>query len=139
MVFRFVMEQQEKVSLDRLSFDEWVDFVFNKPLLSEGQKEWFWEEAYENFFSNDDQKILQHITKLISEPEFLSDKFSPAQIGQGFDCLQYGFDWADLLAKARDVPLGIRFDNIEAIEILYQKIFCKKGLERFENMLESPR
>lgn len=137
MSFRYVMEpnQQEEFCLDRLGFDEWVDFVFKRPIPAEGEKEWFWDDANEKYFTIDDQRTLEHLNRLLLAPDTLLQRFSPAQVKQGLNCLVYGFDWADLLISERDIPLALRLQNVKEIQNLYEEVLCKGGLEGCAFML----
>lgn len=74
---------------DDISFERWVEYVFNHPVLD--RHWWFLDEddpLYE-YWSElaDPRRTLDYLTRLFSAPAFLIDRYSCAQIDEGLHFL----------------------------------------------------
>lgn len=74
---------------DDISYEEWVNYVFDHPILD---PEWWFQDAESGFLQewNEDKLpeiALDYMTRLFSDPAFLIERFSRAQIDQGLNFL----------------------------------------------------
>ena len=70
---------------DDLSFDGWIDYVFDHPILKPA---WHFQgptSGYLRIWKEDKlpEKAIAYMTRLFSEPTFLIERFTRAQIDQG--------------------------------------------------------
>ena len=71
----------EPINLDLFSYDEWVRFVFDHPVVS-GRREWYWEDKWA-FEYNDVHKQVEYLVTLFSKPRFLMKHYSDKKMEQG--------------------------------------------------------
>lgn len=72
---------------DDLSFQGWVNYVFDHPRLD---PQWWWQDPESGHFQEwndtaDPARTLSYLTQLFAEPRELSDRFTRAQIDQGLN------------------------------------------------------
>jgi hypothetical protein len=66
---------------DKFSFEQWVDYVFDRPVEV---PEWWWPIQFENEWPGDSpETLIEYMTRLFEAPEFLLQRFSRSQVGQG--------------------------------------------------------
>ena len=76
------MDDSYSIDLDALTFDEWVDCIFGKPVGREFRK---WSAVTLFKFTSETQ--IERCTHLFSDSAFLLEKFSPEQIQQGLSLI----------------------------------------------------
>ncbi|HEX8734953.1 MAG TPA: hypothetical protein VF721_06515 [Pyrinomonadaceae bacterium] len=113
------------VRLDKFSFEQFVEFVFNPQtdhiLFISG------EYSYGN-----PSVTLRHLTRLFRRPEFLLDSYNPNQLEKGFfyvvpyllcEVKFYGLLWD------KRVPLSLREECISSMFDLFARFFAVNPLE----------
>lgn len=112
-------------NFDDLSFEDWLDFVFDSNREDESK------EIATRWDLNADLEIfVKHCIRLFENPDFLSDRYSPEQLEGGFfNCiLSSGFslDWW-IWNKENSPELRRRF-IFSSINV-FEKVFTKNPLE----------
>lgn len=115
------------IDITDLTFDEWVEFVFDHPVTDPA---WHWSDEWEHYAS-DGVKLLRYLIRLFREPSFLFEKYSPAQLEQGFWfisgllCLArfMGLPWQ------KNLPWKLRRDLIESMFDLFERFFALNALD----------
>lgn len=122
-------------SLDDLSFNEWVTFVFDHPVVEPTwylQDEWNWRGSRERF--------LEQSTRLFSAPEFLLNDFRVECLNQGFwylasfDCLaEWLWDGSVAWAPRRDCVVSMLplYHRLFAINPLHDICFMWWDMLRY--------
>lgn len=108
---------------DDISFERWVEHVFDHPPLEQA---WWWDtDAEEWDYDANPARTLEYITRLFREPAILIAGRSRAQIDRG---LTYLVDSAcsDYMqvVKNTTLPVRDRCDAIDAIASLYEKLLA---------------
>jgi hypothetical protein len=67
------------IDLDKYTFEEFVAFVFDHPI--KGRR---WYESKRWKCCGTPERMLQHLTQLFQEPEFLVERYTKGQLKQGF-------------------------------------------------------
>lgn len=84
------MDAKEQCRLpDDLSYEEWVRFVFDHPVLS---PQWWWQEPESGYLQEWDDaahppRTLAYLTRLFQNPVELIDRLTRRQIDQGLNFL----------------------------------------------------
>lgn len=109
------------LNLDHYSFDEWIEFVFDHE-VNHDDIPWHFDIEFEHECKG--ELVVQYLTKLFNDPEFLMDRFSIEKIEQGFWFIpsSNGFMWAIL---DDSVSLEDRKVCIFSIKNLFSKLFEK--------------
>ena len=107
-----------------LTFDEWVDYIFDRPI----DDTWYWE-------TGDDEKpvrwkpgpttIASYLIRLFEQPAFLVDRFSVDQIDQGFDFICGGISRYLTTALSDPTAKELHVRLIYAIHPLYRDCFAR--------------
>jgi hypothetical protein len=113
------------------SFEAWVAFAFDRPVPAGKEANWWHlhEDDAEMFLIVDPVLQVEHARRLFSDPLFLRDRFTAAQLEQGFWFLSSsgptvcGKFFADHLWDSR-FPLELRRAAIGAMFDLYAKLFA---------------
>lgn len=123
---------QMLVDLRASSYEEWIEFVFDHPVTSDGEGEkaaWYWEESPE--FIVDPVRQVEFLTRFCCEPQFVLHRYSTEQIHQGL-CILFGpagdFEFCDMLWNP-EVSWEQRERCIESIPILWPQLFEAAPLE----------
>ena len=76
------MDQATYTDISEFSFEEFVDFLFDRDIPPETEKwnPWYWHA--EIMF--DPQRVCSYYTKLFRQPRFLLTRFSKTQLDEGF-------------------------------------------------------
>jgi hypothetical protein len=107
--------------LTNLSFEEWVDYVFDRPVQA-GEKAWYWQDY--DWFDPEPQQAVAYLTQLFEQSGNLLEYFTDGEIGQG---LWYLID-NGIGAHCRflidgSVPIEARVACIGAMQALYAQLF----------------
>lgn len=113
------------------SFEKWVAFAFDHPVPVDNQPNWWHlhEDDEETFLVVDPALQVEHGRRLFTDPLFLRDRFTPAQLEQGFWFLSWsgptvcGKFFADHLWD-KTVSIDSRRAAIDAMFNLYAKLFA---------------
>jgi hypothetical protein len=68
-----------------LSYDEWIDYVFGHAVPFYGQV-WYWEPDTD-WWSPRPEQAIDYLTRLLENPEPLTEQFADSQIGLGLHYL----------------------------------------------------
>jgi len=112
---------------NQLSFEDWIVFIFDHPILD---LQWWWQDwPSEHFWFWDDEAdrslTLSHLTRLFGNPSFLMDRFTRAQIDQGLNyivsnsCSNHMYVLTD-----EGLPLQDRIACFQAMSSLYKNLFA---------------
>lgn len=125
-----MFEEEASVSPEQLptiiSFERWIEHVFDHPILD---PQWWWRhDSYSEFWNeqSDSALTLSYLTRLFRDSNILADRYSRAQIDQGFNylvsnsCSNHMF-----VLTNRELPLADRTSCILAIGDLYRDLFSK--------------
>jgi hypothetical protein len=123
------------IDLARVSFSEFVAFLFDHEVPAESEKRdpWYWHAELQDF---DAQKICGHYVRLFRGPKFLLTSFTTAQLEQGFwaiqvpnlDCSAY---W---ITHESGLPLSAREKCIRSMGDLFELLFAKESLDAAVHM-----
>ncbi|MBI5094959.1 MAG: hypothetical protein HZB26_21305 [Candidatus Hydrogenedentes bacterium] len=110
-----------------LSFEDWVTYVFDHPIL---ELAWWWQNSESGYLQLWDPlrkpvRTLRHLTDLFTEPGFLIDRFSRAQIDQGLNFIVSNA-CSDHMAVFTDttIPWPDRRAGFDAMIPLYAKLMA---------------
>ena len=128
------MEQPVQVDLTNASFDEFISFLFDRDVSSDSEKQdpWYWQ--VETTFAP--EVICSYYVRLFQQPEFLSTRFSKAQLEEGFwaiqganlNCSAYG------IIHESDLPFSQRAGCIRSMFDLFSHLFSKQSLDTSVSM-----
>ena len=115
-------EQPDSPDLD---FDEWIKYVFDRPIQEES---WYWLKdengEYLDRWQPHPVSLAEHMARLFEQPAFLAERFSSEQIDQGFWFLPHG-EWDHYKYALRDeIPLETQLRWVRAIPNLYRNLFA---------------
>jgi len=108
--------------LDKLSFEQLLDFAFDRSLADE-----FWYHEEENEFSFGETSVTtRHLIKLFRQPEILLERYSAEQVEQGFWFVTYllCFIKFDGLFWDKRLPFSLREDLIFSAFDLFSRFFA---------------
>jgi GTP-binding protein len=113
------------------TFDDWLKWVFDHPVASEDEKEWWWNEPDADeggkWLDRPPIQALTFVTKLFENPVTHLSRYSDAQIDQGLWFIvgtanSKHFDW---IVDGR-VDLRLRKRCIRSIENLSHALFAPR-------------
>lgn len=115
------------MALDRdLSFNEWVDYVFHRP-ISNPAWHWLQDERgdYLDWWEPDGMVLIEYLTRLFEEPGFLVERYSPEQLDQGFwYILGIGSEYLRVLDD-HSVATEAKLRLVRSFSTLYSKLFAR--------------
>ena len=112
----------ETVNLNQAPFDEWLRFVFDRPVT---KPEWFMNDDYG--WEINPESLVRYSTQLFQNPAPLFERYSPEQIEQGFRFIPIVGELADAVWDT-DVPLSLRQKCIRSMGNLFESVFMKNSL-----------
>lgn len=124
------MNERTDIDLRQFSFDEFIGFLFEReiPPKSEKWDPWYWHVSV--LF--DPERTCSYYIRLFNEPAFLIEKFSKAQLEEGFWAIpSHGFlecSVADLIWNS-DLPFTAREECVRSMFYLYRDFFAAEPLE----------
>lgn len=110
--------------LTDLTFEEWLIYVFDRPVNS-GQ-EWYWDSEA-NWWYGSNPQIVQFITRAFEGGEALLEPYSDAQLNRGLwfiasnGCSDYMFALLD-----SSVPWAARQRCMRSIQNLFEACFARR-------------
>jgi hypothetical protein len=128
------MEEREQLDISEYSYDEFILFLFAHEVSHDWkkQKPWYWrvDVAY------DPQTICAYYIQLFRQPAFLLERFSKAELEQGFwavhgpnlDCAVSRVIWDT------DLPFAAREECVRSMADLFKQLFATEPLETTSNM-----
>jgi len=128
------MQESVRVDLTNVSFDEFITFLFDREVSSDAEKRdpWYWH--VETTF--DPAVICAYYMRLFQEPEFLSTRFSKAQLETGFWAIQ-GPNLncsAYRIIQETDLPFSLREKCIRSMFNLFIRLFFTESLDTSVSM-----
>jgi hypothetical protein len=127
-------------SLKHLTFDEWLIYVFDRPVNAVAN-EWYWD-AEANWWDGSPAEIIQYITQAFENAADVLQPYSDAQLNQGLwfiasnGCSDYMFALLDSI-----VPWTARQRCIRSIHELFEQCFsarCTPHLSHLDEPGASP-
>ena len=115
------------IDLNKYSFSQWVDFVFEHPIAQVGEKEWYWHDEWEH--EADNSLMLEYIIRLFRNPTLLLDTYSPGQIEQGFWFLLKPSGFLENGLKDASAQWPLRKECIISMGDLFERLFAINPLE----------
>lgn len=112
---------QTSPRLDRLSFEQFLDFGFDR-----GLEDQFWFHS-EEFLLGDTEVAARYLIRLFRAPEILTEKYSPWQIEQGlrFVTNLLCFIKFDGLLWDKDLAFSLREELIASTFDLFARYFAR--------------
>jgi hypothetical protein len=127
------MKERIECDLIGVSFDEYVAFLFDKPVPQAHEKEkWYWN--VDVAFSPDE--IASHYIQLFTEPAFLLSRFLKPELEEGFWAIQSGNLGCDVphIIWHRSLPFATRENCVRSMFYLFERLFSIEPLETAANM-----
>lgn len=112
----------EKVDLNQAPFDEWLRFVFDRPVT---KPEWFMNDDYD--WKINPTLLVRYSTRLFQNPAFLFERYSLKQIEQGFRFIPIVGELVDAVWDT-DVPLSLRQKCVHSMVNLFESVFTRDSL-----------
>jgi hypothetical protein len=135
------MREKSHFDIREISFDEFVGFLFGRPVPAEnvsfaslaarGETE-KWNPWYRNAeVTFDVQRVCGYYTQLFQKPRILLERFSKGQLEQGFwaaqssnlSCSAYHLIWNT------DLPFTAREGCVRSMFLLFRDLFATESLE----------
>jgi hypothetical protein len=124
------MDEKTVVDISQFSFEEFITFLFDRKVQAKTEKwnPWYWRISV----SFDSRRTCEYYTRLFSAPGFLLQRFSTAQLEEGFwaissgshlECSVYELIWNT------DLPLATREECVKSMLFLYRDMFATEPLE----------
>jgi hypothetical protein len=132
--YTFSVEQPELNDLTDISFDEFVSLIFERAIPPEA------EEVDVPFHyvevKLDAEKICEYYVRLFRQPEFLLSRFTKDQLEGGFWAIMgHTHEWsAGNIIHYSDAPLSSRKECIEAMALLFERLFANEPLDTSVHM-----
>jgi len=107
--------------LTHLSFEEWIAYAFDRPVRAR-ENAWYWQDY--DWWEPEPQQAVAYLTQLFERSGGLLEHFTDGEIGQGLWYLidnSCGGHCRFLIDGA--VPIEARVACIEAMQVLYAKLF----------------
>jgi hypothetical protein len=126
----------EMHDLSAFDFEQFVAFIFDRqpePWAAGNQSDhWYWHVKV----TFDPARIANFYVRLFNDPEFLLQRFTPAQLEEGFwaiqsstlDCSVYYLIWIE------ELPFTLRADCVRSMYHLFEKLFRKQQLFTADGM-----
>lgn len=120
--------------LQNVIFDQWLDFVFNHPVTKPA---WYWADDADDW-AGGAAETIQHLTRTFLDSGSVLQKFSDAQLNQGF--------WYLISVSCSDIACSItnesvsnraRIDCIKAIVNLFRDCFALRCSNHLSHLDES--
>lgn len=112
----------ETVNLNQAPFDEWLRFVFDRPVT---KPEWFMN--YDYHWEIDPELLVQYATQLFQNPAFLFERYSLEQLEQGFRFIPIVGELSEAIWD-KNVLLTLRRKCILSMVNLFEIVFMKDSL-----------
>jgi len=123
------MEEYKRIDISQYSFDQFISFMFERDVPPEAEKRhpWYWnmEVTYAP------KAICSYYVQLFRQPEFLVQRFSKAQLDEGFWAIQGpNLDCAvDRVLWDTDLPFAAREECVRSMFDLFRLIFANEPLD----------
>lgn len=113
-----------EVDITKVSFEDLITFLFDRDvsLESEGRDYWYWHVEVEF----DPKKIGAYYVQLFRQPEFLRERFTKAQLEEGFWAI-HGPNLDCSVSRIIDdseVPLSLREECIRSMADFFRRLLA---------------
>lgn len=105
----------------RLSYEVWLRYFFDRPIVAIGAEGDVWREETALVEVEDKARLLGYLKRFNTDFTLISKRFSMAQIDQGLWGLYGGGVHAGSLLTSAEIPLDSRLNAIESLEHLYRQ------------------
>jgi hypothetical protein len=115
------MTESTEVDISEYSFDEFVAFVFAHEPSADWKKQEPWFFSLEVIY--DPQKVCAYYIKLFRQPLFLLERFSKAQLEEGFWAIQGDAPYSCGVGRViwdTDVPFAAREECVRSMADLFR-------------------
>jgi hypothetical protein len=133
------MEERTAVDISQYTYEEFIAFLFERDVQPKaGQsdpKKWNpWHWHIEAIF--DSKRTCEYYVRLFRDPTFLLDRFSRAQLEEGFWAIQASSLECSVynILSDTNLPFAVRNDCITSMFDLFRNFFAKEPLETAGNM-----
>jgi len=122
------------IDITRYSFPDFVRFIFDRRVADAPWWHSDWMACAPGVVGGlshtvgDAARLLEYLIQLFETADRLPDEYTRCQIEQGFWFISV-MDGLDPPLWDRDVPLALRQQCIEAMELLFAKLFAWESLE----------
>jgi hypothetical protein len=112
--------------LQNLTFDEWLIYVFDHPVPTDGQNEWYWDLERDDWIEVPEDAI-RFMTRAFEHAGEVLEPYSDAQLNQGLwflasnACSNHMFALMD-----ESLPWSARERCIESIYPLFEQCFARR-------------
>ena len=122
-----ILHEDAKWDLATIPYTEWLDFVFQHPVKSNSESEWYWQEEWDYKISNNGV-VLDYLVRLFSNSSVLIDTYSEAQLEQGFWFLLGPAGFSDI-AWDEKIDLSRRIGMVRAQSSIFRDLFLHHPLD----------
>lgn len=125
---RVTAVERFEYDLRQSSFEEFVLFLFDKPVPAAGQKEhWYWN--VDVLFSP--RKVATYYVQLFSDPVFLFSRFNKSELEQAFWAIQSDNLECSVarLIWETEIPFSIRENCVRSMFYLFERLFALDPLD----------
>ena len=122
--------------LTNLSFEEWLIYVFDRP-VDESRLEWYWDPEAD-WWRGSNAQIIEFVTRAFEDAGTLFEPYSDAQLKQGLwfiasnGCSDYMFALLDLGG-----PWSARQRCVRSMQNLFEECFAKRCTPHLSHLDES--
>jgi hypothetical protein len=128
------MGRNDHADITRASFDEFISFLFDHDAPPKDQKRdpWYWHIEV----TFDSERACQYYQRLFKEPRFLLERFSKAQLEQGFWAIQSGNLSCSVseMIWDTDLTLSDREECVRCMHNLFADLFAIEPLDTAAHM-----
>ena len=139
-VYTSKMSEKPIVDISHISFEEFIAFIFDREVQAievqaktEEWNPWYWHTKV--LF--DPQQICGYYTRLFMAPSFLLERFSKAQLEEGFWAIPAGGSLECSVTELiwnTDLPLAIREECVKSMFYLFRDLFAAEPLDSAAGM-----
>jgi hypothetical protein len=124
----------EQFDVSEYSFDEFVSFIFEHEPSADRDKQPPWYFSLEVIY--DPQKVCAYYVQLFRQPSFLVERFSKAQLQEGFWAIHGGALGCAVspVIWDTDAPFAAREECVRSMIDLFKLLFTAEPLESSSNM-----
>ncbi|HEY1772935.1 MAG TPA: hypothetical protein VGH91_07065 [Gammaproteobacteria bacterium] len=127
------MDKQTAFDLRDISFDAFLDLIFDHPVAEKGkkEKEWYWHVPIDRRIEMDKAGVVERYVELFFRSDELLGRYSKDKLDQGcwfMMCSDLDFSACELI---RDDELDIKLKErlIGSMYFLYEKLYSIEPLE----------
>ena len=138
-IYTFQMQERTAVDISQYTYEEFISFLFERDVQCRtdeaNPRKWNpWFFHIEAIF--DSKRTCEYYVRLFREPTFLLDRFSRAQLEEGFWAIQASSMECSVYRIISDtsLPFPLRTECIVSMLDLFRKFFAKEPLETSGNM-----